>query len=378
MGGPSRAADRPRNDLLSDRYSALLAILSRLPPETAHRATVLGLKMGFGPRWQANDPILATDLWNLEFPNPIGLAAGFDKEAEVVDALLACGFGFVEAGTVTPMPQVGNPKPRLFRLREDGAVINRLGFNSGGLAGFVGRLARRRGTGIVGANFGKNRETADAGSDYVIGVEALAPHVDYLTVNVSSPNTPGLRALQGRAALERLLRRALDARSRVVPENPPPLVIKIAPDLGADELADIAAVALDTDIDGIIIGNTTTARPPTLASGDAAEAGGLSGTPLFSPSTAVLAELYRLTDGQVPLIGCGGVASGADAYVKIRAGASLVQLYTALIFHGPGLIQTILRDLAVLLRRDGFTSVADAVGADVELPRLAPVKVNRI
>ena len=353
--------------------------MSRLPPEAAHRATVLGLKAGFGPRAKLIDaPILATRLWDLDFPNPIGLAAGFDKEAEVPDAMLACGFGFVEVGTVTPMPQRGNSKPRVFRLTEDGAVINRLGFNSGGLARFAGRLARRRQTGIVGANFGKNRETVDDGADYAICVEALAPLVDYLTVNVSSPNTPGLRDLQGRATLERLLARVLDARARAVPDTPPPLLIKIAPDLDAAALNDIASVALETRIDGIIIGNTTTARPPTLVSQDASEAGGLSGAPLLAPSTSVLAELYRLTDGRIPLVGCGGVASGSDAYAKIRAGASLVQLYTALIFEGPGLIPTLLGELADLLRRDGFDSVEEAVGADVETPRLAPVKVNTI
>lgn len=351
---------------MSDLHRFALPALRLLPPEAAHRATLQALRAGLGPRAAgADDPVHAVSLWNLEFPNPVGLAAGFDKDAEVTGAMLAAGFGFVEAGTVTPLPQPGNPKPRLFRLRADDAVINRLGFNSGGLARFAGRVAARRRGGIVGANVGKNRDSDDGAADYAIGIEALAPHVDYLTINISSPNTPGLRDLQGREALTRLLDLALEARRRAVPEGmPPPLLVKIAPDLDEAERRDIAEVTLAAGIDGLIIGNTTVARPDTLASPRAGEAGGLSGKPLLATSTAVLADMYGLTGGRLPLVGCGGIAGGADAYAKIRAGAALVQLYTALAFEGPGLVPRIKRDLAALLRRDGFSSIAEAVGAD--------------
>ncbi len=345
-----------------------LTLLRRLPPETAHRATLRALAMGLGPRSHAPDPPrLATRLWGRMFPNPIGLAAGFDKNAEVPDAMLALGFGFTEIGTVTPLPQPGNPKPRLFRLEEDRAVINRLGFNSEGLDAVQRRLAKRRerpgiGIGPVGANIGRNRVTGDEIEDYVRGVRALAPLVDYLVVNISSPNTPGLRDLQRKNTVERLMERVLPARAEAVPNNPPPLLIKIAPDLTEDERSDLAQAALAGGIDGLIVANTTVARPETLRSGNAHEPGGLSGRPLFAPSTQLIAEMARLTGGRVPIIGVGGIASGADAYAKIRAGASLVQLYTALTFAGPGLVQRIKRELDALLTRDGFATVAEAVG----------------
>ncbi|MGZ8401881.1 MAG: dihydroorotate dehydrogenase (quinone), partial [Rhodoplanes sp.] len=259
---------------------------------------------------------------------------------------------------------------RLFRLDEDEAVINRFGFNSEGLAVFAQRLAARRkvsrAPGIAGANVGKNRDTADAAADYEMGVAAVTPFADYIVVNVSSPNTPGLRNLQARAPIEDLLRRALAARARAAPARlrPPPLLAKVGPDLDNDQLRDIADVALATGIDGLVVGNTTLARPTTLKSRHRSEAGGLSGRPLMAPSTECLRRIYRFTDGRIPIIGCGGVSSGADAYAKIRAGASLVQLYTALVFHGPGLVAAIKRDLARLLRADGFAHVSDAVGAD--------------
>jgi dihydroorotate dehydrogenase len=304
----------------------------------------------------------------LKFTNPIGLAAGFDKDARVVDAMLSLGFGFVEAGTVTPQPQPGNPKPRLFRLDADQALINRLGFNSGGVNAFAQRLIKRQhrkhAPGIVGANVGKNRETEDGAADYVACIDQVAGLTDYLVVNLSSPNTPGLRGLQARAPIEDLLRRVQLARNRAAP-NPkkrPPLLAKVGPDLSPDQLRDIAEVALGVGIEGLIVGNTTIDRPPTLKSAQKNEAGGLSGPPLMEASTACLAELYRLTRGKLPLIGCGGVASGADAYAKIRAGASLVQVYSALIFHGPSLVQRIKRELAAALRADGFTRLSDAVG----------------
>jgi dihydroorotate dehydrogenase len=265
---------------------------------------------------------------------------------------------------VTPRPQPGNPPPRLFRLTEDQALINRFGFNSDGLAAVAARLRARRGKGgIVGANIGKNRDTQDDIGDYVQGVAMLAPLADYLTINVSSPNTPGLRNLQRKSTLARLVERVMAARQASVSRDPPPLLLKIAPDLTQEERADIAQVALSSGIDGLIVANATVARPSTLKSRHAPEPGGLSGPVLFQPSTALLSEMYRLTDGKLPLVGTGGVASGADAYAKIRAGASLVQLYTALVYHGPGLVQRIRHELAGFLARDGLPSIAAAVGA---------------
>ena len=344
-----------------------LALLRHLPPEAAHRATLRGLALGLGPHADAPDPPrLATRLWGRVFPNPVGLAAGFDKNAEVPDAMLALGFGFAEIGTVTPRPQPGNPKPRVFRLEEDRAVINRLGFNSEGLAAVQRRLAKRRerrgAVGPVGANIGRNRETGDEIEDYILGVRALAPLVDYLVVNISSPNTPGLRELQRKSAVERLMERLLPARANSVPHDPPPMLLKIAPDLTPDERADLAQAALAVHIDGLIISNTTVARPESLRSDNAHEPGGLSGRPLMAPSTQLIADMARLTGGRIPIVGVGGISSGADAYAKIRAGASLVQLYTALIFEGPGLVTRIKRELDALLARDGFATVAEAVG----------------
>ncbi len=348
-------------------YPWLGPILSALPPEAAHRLTIRALEAGLAPgAREADDPLLRTRVWGLEFPNPIGLSAGFDKDAEVCAALLRVGFGFVEAGSITPQPQAGNPKPRVFRLPEDGAVINRLGFNSAGLAAAVTNLRPRRWdrVGIVGINLGKNRDSADAAADYAAGTTALAPLADYLVINVSSPNTPGLRALQESAALREVLARVQEARRAAAPDRPPALLLKIAPDLAPADARDVAEVALAGGIDGLIVGNTTIARPPDLRSRHAKESGGLSGRPLFALSTEALRQFYRLTEGRLPLIGVGGITSGADAYAKIRAGASLVQLYTALIYHGPGLVVRIKRDLAACLRADGFATVAAAVGAD--------------
>jgi len=340
--------------------------LTFLDPERAHGVTIRALKLGFArtTRRQPDDPILATSVWHLSFPNPVGLAAGFDKHAEVCDAALSLGFGFAEAGTVTPRPQPGNSGQRLYRLAEDEAVINRFGFNSHGIAPFVANLARRRNRpGIVGANVGKNRDTTDGAADYIAGIEAVGALADYLVVNISSPNTPGLRALQARAQIEELLMRVQEFRCSNVGRHPP-LLVKVGPDLDETEVRDIAEVALATGVDGLIIGNTTVARPATLKSPNRNAPGGLSGKPLFAPSTACLAAMYRRTEGRIPIIGCGGIASGADAYAKIRAGASLVQLYSALVFHGPGLVGRIKGELAALLRQDGFCSVHDAVGAD--------------
>jgi dihydroorotate dehydrogenase len=345
-----------------------LSALCKLPPETAHHAALRALQYGLvGRRAEPDDPILATTVFGLKFSNPIGLAAGFDKDARVIDAMLSLGFGFVEAGTVTPRPQSGNPRPRLFRLDEDRAVINRLGFNSGGVEAFAQRLIKRQGRthapGIIGANVGKNRDTADGAADYVVCVERLSGLTDYLVVNLSSPNTPGLRGLQARAPIEDLLRRVLLARRRAATDcKPPPLLAKVGPDLSHEQLRDIAEAALATGVDGLIIGNTTVERPASLKSREKAEAGGLSGVPLMAPSTACLAEMFRLTGGRLPLIGCGGVKSGADAYAKICAGASLVQVYSALVFEGPSLVLKIKHELAAALRADGFRRISDAVG----------------
>jgi len=342
-----------------------LPLLRALPPEAAHRTSILALRLWPARQAAADPPALGVKLWGLSFPNPVGLAAGFDKHAEVPDAMLALGFGFVETGTVTPLPQPGNPKPRLFRLTRDRAVINRLGFNSEGLAVVAARLAaRRRRGGIVGANIGKNRDSGDAAADYVAGVKALAPLADYLTVNVSSPNTPGLRDLQRKDVLIELIARLQDARAKATPRKPPPLLLKIAPDLSPRERVGIAEAAVESGIDGLIVSNTTIARPKDLQSAGAQETGGLSGKPLFAPSTRLLAEMRRLTGGRVPLIGVGGIASGDDAYAKLRAGASLVQLYTALAYDGVGLVARIKRELAELLKRDGFRHAAEAVGAN--------------
>jgi dihydroorotate dehydrogenase len=347
-----------------DFFPLARPLLRALPPETAHALILRALMAGFGGRArEADPPVLRTRLWGRDFPNPIGIAAGFDKDARVPDALLRLGFGFVEVGTVTPRPQPGNPRPRVFRLDADRALINRLGFNSSGLDLAVERLRRRFGRpGIVGLNIGRNRDSADALADYGEGVRQGADVCDYLVVNVSSPNTPGLRDLQAREALPALLRELIAAREAA--PRPVPLLVKIAPDLEAAQRADIAFVALASGIDGIVVSNTTVARPSDLRSPHAREAGGLSGRPLFAASTEVLSDMYRLTQGRLPLIGVGGVASAEDAYAKIRAGASLVQLYTALVFEGPALLQRIKAGLADKLRHDGFASAADAVGAD--------------
>jgi dihydroorotate dehydrogenase len=334
--------------------------LHGLDPEDAHRMAILGLKLGLGPRDHGpGDPILATTVAGMALPNCIGLAAGFDKDAEVADAMLGAGFGFVECGTVTPLPQAGNPRPRLFRLTEDQAVINRMGFNNRGLDAYTARMAGRKRRGIVGANIGANKDAGDRVADYVSGLKRVAGLCDYVTVNVSSPNTPGLRALQTRAALDELLGRLAGTRAEL--EARQPVFLKVAPDLEADEPAEIAAAVRRHGFDGIIVSNTTVARPETLTSEDKAEIGGLSGAPLLEPSTEML-RAFRQADATLPLIGVGGIASGAHAYAKIRAGADAVQLYSALVYGGPGLVVRIKRELAALLRADGFASVAQARG----------------
>lgn len=342
-----------------DLFPLARPILGLLDPERAHRLTIAALRLGLGPTAPADPPILATTLAGIGLPNPIGLAAGFDKNAHAIAALGAMGFGFVEVGTLTPRPQPGNPRPRMFRLKADGAAINRLGFNNRGQADALPRLAAR-GPGVVGVNVGANKDSADTAQDYAAGVATMAAAADYLAINVSSPNTPGLRALQAIAELAPLVDRALAAR----PPGGPPLFVKIAPDLDDDEIDAIAALALDRGVDGLIATNTTIGRPATLRSPAAAQAGGLSGAPLFARSTEVLRRLRRITRGRIALIGVGGIASGADAYAKIRAGADAVQLYTALAWHGPALIGAIKTELAALVVRDRFDSIAAAVGVD--------------
>ena len=352
-----------------DLYSLAKPLFFAFSPETAHGLVIKLLKAGLVPSsYEKDSEALQVRLWGLDFPNPVGLAAGFDKNAEVADAMLAQGFGFVETGTVTPRPQPGNEKPRIFRLEEDRAVINRLGFNNRGLDAYAARLARRRELGkrgIVGANIGANKDSEDPIQDYVTGLDRLLSNADYFTVNISSPNTPGLRKLQGREALDELLSRLKETREaaahrlRVMP----PLLVKIAPDLDEEEKRDIADIIVKHKIDGLIISNTTVGLRESLHSTGRDETGGLSGQPLFEFSTGVLADMYRLTEGKVPLIGVGGISNGRQAYEKIRAGASLVQLYSALVYHGPGLVRTIKKELLDCLYEDGYSEISQAVGA---------------
>ncbi len=343
-------------------YSLADKFLSRLDAETAHGLAIRALKSGLLPGdRKADPPSLSVTVWGRQLPNPIGLAAGFDKNAEVPDAMLGLGFGFVEIGSVTPRPQDGNPRPRLFRLPEDGGVINRMGFPGQGLEAARSRLSVRPRRGFVGVNIGANKDSTDRAADYVTCSVALALYADYLVCNVSSPNTPGLRNLQGRTELAALLKRVQDA----IAQKPVPLLVKIAPDATDDDLDDIVAVCRDLRMDGIIVGNTTLSRPASLRSERRAEMGGLSGAPLTTLATDVLRRTARRVEGQFPLIGCGGIGSGTDAYAKIRAGASLVQLYSAMVYEGPPLIRRIKDELAALLARDAHASVADAVGADL-------------
>lgn len=341
-------------------YSLLRPLVFTLDGERAHRLTIAGLQaapIGSAP---PSPPALKVQLAGIDFPNPVGLAPGFDKDAEVFAEMLGLGFGHVEIGTVTPKPQAGNPKPRLFRLAEDEAVINRMGFNNDGQAAARDRLARRdRARGIVGINIGANKDSEDRIADYEVGAAAMAPHADYLTVNISSPNTPGLRALQDEAALTGLLDRVFEARGA----DGPPVFLKLAPDLEPADIDAIARIALGTPLGALIIGNTTISRPP-LTSRHADEAGGLSGAPLAPLARQRLADFRKATGGEIPLIAVGGIDSAAEAWARIKAGASLVQLYSALVYHGPGLAKTIVRELDTLREREGFASIEVAIGAE--------------
>jgi dihydroorotate dehydrogenase len=344
-----------------------LPLLRWFDPEDAHRLALQGLKLLPVPRARPDDHKLAVRAFGLNFPNPVGIAAGFDKNAEVPDALLRLGFGFVEVGTVTVRPQAGNPRPRLFRLERDEAIINRLGFNSEGAEPALRRLAARAHLpGIVGLNIGANKDSADRAADYVKLIETFAPVASYFTINVSSPNTPGLRNLQHAQALDELLARVIDARERVRRNaGESPVLVKIAPDLSLAELDDVVQVARSRRVDGMVVSNTTIGRPSTLREQyRAREAGGLSGRPLFRLSTRMVAETYVRVEGAFPLVGVGGIDSGGAALTKIRAGASLIQLYSALVYKGLALVENIKNDLASTLLRTGRDSLSEIVGAD--------------
>jgi len=344
-----------------------LPLLRWFDPEDAHRLAIQGLRLLPPVRPREEDSKLAVRAFGLNFPNPIGMAAGFDKNAEAPDGLLRLGFGFVEVGTVTPKPQIGNPRPRLFRLERDEAVINRMGFNNDGAEAVLRRLAARvNHGGIVGVNIGANKDSADRVGDYVRLIETFAPVASYFTVNVSSPNTPGLRDLQQATALDDLLTRVIDARERVRKNaGDSPVLLKIAPDLGLSELDEIVHIARSRRIDGMIVANTTLARPSSLREqARGKEQGGLSGRPLFRLSTRMVAETYVRVEGAFPLIGVGGIDSGGAALTKIRAGASLIQLYSSMVYKGVGLVEAIKNDLSSTLLRTGRDSLSEIVGAD--------------
>ena len=347
-------------------YSLLRPLLFRLDAETAHGLALSALKLMPRRAAPAAGP-LAIRVAGIDFPNPLGMAAGFDKDGEAPDALLGLGFGFAEVGSITPLPQAGNPRPRLFRLVEDGAVINRMGFNNGGGEAAARRLAARLGQpGVVGINIGANKDSADRIADYASMAALMAPLASYLAVNVSSPNTPGLRALQDEGALVALLDGVLAARGSVAKGSgtgAPPVFLKVAPDLEPSDIDAIARIAIDKKLGGLIVSNTTITRPP-LASRHAGESGGLSGAPLHDLALARLRDFRKATGGAVPLVGVGGIASAEHAWQRIRAGASLVQIYSAMVYAGPGLARTITRGLEALMRRDGFASIAEAVGSE--------------
>lgn len=346
-------------------YKLGTAAMRTLPAETAHNTTIKALAAGLGPApMSVPRPELAAFVGGLSLPNPVGLAAGFDKNAQVPDAMLRAGFGFVECGTVTPRPQEGNPKPRLFRLTEDEAVINRMGFNNGGLDPYVKRLqARKNKPGIVGANLGANKDSDDRIADYLTSLTRLWGIPDYFTINISSPNTPGLRALQGADEMDALLGRIAETRMALTKaDGATPVFLKVAPDLDSAQIQRIVEQALEFKMDALIVSNTTIARPDSLTSAHKGEGGGLSGAPLFEASTKVLSEFHAASNGRIDLIGVGGISNGAQAYAKIRAGAKAVQLYSALVFKGPQLVTEINRDLQARVKADGFANIAEAVG----------------
>ncbi|MBL4805305.1 MAG: quinone-dependent dihydroorotate dehydrogenase [Alphaproteobacteria bacterium] len=350
-------------------YPIARPLLFQIEPEKAHNLTLSLMKRGLVPCGkQTNDPMLEQTLWGLKFPNPVGLSAGFDKNAEVVGPAFKMGFGFVEAGTVTPKPQHGNDKPRIFRDPANDAVINRMGFPNGGMNAFKANLEKflsqkDRPRGVVGLNIGMNKSQAEPAKDYAILIKMLGPMADYMTINISSPNTPGLRDLQKREPLLELLGAVKEERKKACGDHPPPLLVKLAPDLDEAQQEELAKTAMDAEIDGLILTNTTLDRPEHLNSNFRNEKGGLSGQPLTEKSTQVVHNFYKLTGGKMPLIGVGGISNGRQAYEKIRAGASLVQVYSALVFKGPGLVEDINTELLTLLKADGLSHISEAVGA---------------
>jgi dihydroorotate dehydrogenase len=348
-----------------DIYPFLRPLLFRLDAEKAHGLAIAALKMGLCPAYKvADDAVLQCAFGGISLPHPIGLAAGFDKQAEVIHETFSLGFSFSEIGGIVPLPQSGNPKPRLFRLADDKAIINRFNFNSDGFDICRNRVQswHAQHNDFVGVNIAKGDHYADAAEAYILGLQKFAPYMKFVTVNVSCPNEPDARNLEGRDQLKDLLRRVKAAHDEL--KTKPLLLVKISPDQTAQQAQDIAAVVTEIGVDGIIVGNTTSSRPALIASPLMAEKGGLSGKPLFALSTKILGQIYQLTEGKIPLIGCGGVSTGADAYAKIRAGASLIQIYSVLVYEGPAVVVRIAAELAALLKRDGFSSVREAVGAD--------------
>ena len=350
-------------------YNSSLKILRLLPPELSHTITINYLKYFKLRIKNIEDPIIAQHLMGLDFPNPLGLAAGFDKNAEVVHSMFSFGFGFLEVGTITPQPQIGNSKPRVFRLSEDKAIINSLGFNNKGIKKIKKNLIKHQksylNNKIVGVNIGKNKNSIEAIDDYLIGLEELGDLASYITINISSPNTEGLRDLQLRGKIEKLIKKIIKKRDEIKNINTKPILIKISPDLNEDQLRDIALISLANSIDGLILTNSTIKRESNLISVNKGKKGGLSGKPLYDNSNIILKKMYDLTNGQIPLIGVGGISSGKDCYEKIKCGASLVQLYTALVYSGPNLINRMKSDLIDLIKTDGYKNVSEVIGKSV-------------
>ena len=349
-------------------YNSSLNILRLFPPELSHTIAINFLKYFKVRQNNIEDSILSQHLMGLDFINPIGLAAGFDKNAEVMHSMFSFGFGFLEVGTITPQPQSGNSKPRVFRLSEDKAIINSLGFNNKGIIKVKKNLIKYQksylNNKIVGVNIGKNKNSSDAIDDYLIGLEKLGDLASYITINISSPNTEGLRDLQLRGKMEKLIKKIVEKRDEIKNINVKPILIKISPDLNEDQLRDIALISLANNIDGLILTNSTT-KKENLISVNREKKGGLSGKPLYNSSNLVLKKMYELTNGQIPLIGVGGISSGRDCYEKIKSGASLVQLYTALVYYGPNLINTMKGDLIDLIKTDGYKNISEVIGKSV-------------
>jgi dihydroorotate dehydrogenase len=355
--------------MLAAVFELARPLLYALDPEQAHELTLKSLEAGIYPRPAApDDPSLRVSVWGLNFPNPVGVAPGFDKDARVPYAILGMGFGYAEIGTVTPRPQEGNPRPRVFRLLQDRALINRLGFNNSGHAAALARLNRRQPAGVVGVNVGANKDVTDRAADYVAGVRTFYDVASYFTINVSSPNTPGLRDLQAPAALDELVVRVLQAREEMMAagKRRRPVVVKLAPDIAEDDLEPIVRVLETRGVDGIAVSNSTLARERLRDTALAKEAGGISGRPLFHRSTVVLARVHVLTGGRIPLIGIGGIDSGQTAVAKLEAGATLLQLYTGLVYEGPGLLGRIKQDMAAYLEREKLARIGDLTGRRAE------------